>query len=95
MKVIEPYTAVCLQTTPPVVLNNKELREAIRYVTSMFNWCTRTGAEPSLGAKGEEHRFAPVKLIATPEFGIFTFPWPKGKGDGLHSKQWIGCQDPR
>ena len=79
MKVIEPYTAVCLQTTPPVVLNNKELREAIRYVTSMFNWCTKTGAEPSLGVRGEEHRFAPVKLIATPEFGIFTFPGPKEK----------------
>jgi branched-chain amino acid transport system substrate-binding protein len=24
MKVIEPYTAVCLQTTPPICLNNKE-----------------------------------------------------------------------
>ena len=79
MKVIEPYTAVCLQTTPPLVLNNKELREGIRYVTGMFNWCTRTGAELSFGTKGEEHRFAPVKLIATPEFGIFTFPPPKEK----------------
>ena len=30
MKVIEPYTAICLQTTPPICLNNKELTRGHR-----------------------------------------------------------------
>ncbi len=94
MKVIDPYTVVNLQTTPPLCLTNDDIRKSIKYIAGMMNWAVRSGFELSFGVKPEDHRFAPVKFITIPEFGIATFSGAKEKNVDFVLSNGLAVQIP-
>lgn len=70
MKIVDPYTAICFQTAPKLCTTRSEVAENIKSITAQLDSLIY-GKDPFIfPGQPEEDQYAPVKLIAIPEFGL-------------------------